>query len=115
MGRIGMAGTSGGGGMSLLASQLAEPPLQSSLLASTLSQGLSGSLASEEQSKRNEILAQLILDGNRNTPSSTTCSHFTEKFLLPTTTSRSLNVCLGRSSSTTTAAPKVNTFWSSAA
>lgn len=63
--RIGMAGTSGGGGMSLLASQLAEPPLQSSLLASTLSQGLSGSLASEEQSKRNEILAQLILDGNR--------------------------------------------------
>merc|ERR1712008_616757 len=65
--RIGMAGTSGGGGMSLLASQLAEPPLQSSLLASTLSQGLSGSLASEEQSKRNEILAQLILDGNRKT------------------------------------------------
>jgi len=63
--RIGMAGTSGGGGISLLASQLAEPPLQSSLLASTLSQGLSGSLASEEQSKRNEILAQLILDGNR--------------------------------------------------
>lgn len=63
--RIGIAGTSGGGGISLLASQLAEPPLQSSLLASTLSQGLSGSLASEEQSKRNEILAQLILDGNR--------------------------------------------------
>merc|ERR1719266_599573 len=32
--RIGIAGTSGGGGISLLASQLAEPPLQSSLLAS---------------------------------------------------------------------------------
>ena len=47
---------------SLLASQLSEPPLQSSLLASTLSQGIP--LASEE-SKRNEILAQLILDGSR--------------------------------------------------
>ena len=58
------------GGSSLLASQLGhEPPaasassssLQSSLLASTLSQGIP--LASEE-SKRNEILAQLILDGS---------------------------------------------------
>jgi len=47
---------------SLLASQLAEPPLQSSLLASTLSQGIP---FSSEESKRNEILAQLILDGNR--------------------------------------------------
>merc|ERR1712110_844352 len=48
---------------SLLASQLSEPPLQSSLLASTLSQGIP--LASEETCKRNEILAQLILDGSR--------------------------------------------------
>ena len=51
---------------SLLASQLEQPPYSSSasssLLASTLSQGIN--LASEE-SKRNEILAQLILDGNR--------------------------------------------------
>ena len=52
---------------SLLASQLEQPPCfsasnSSSLLASTLSQGIN--LASEE-SKRNEILAQLILDGNR--------------------------------------------------
>ena len=57
---------------SLLASQLSEPPAgvsqqragppAPSLLASTLSQGIP--LASEE-SKRNEILAQLILDGNR--------------------------------------------------
>lgn len=47
---------------SLLASQLAsEPP--SSLLASTLSQGLP--LASEAESKRNEILAQLILNDDR--------------------------------------------------
>jgi len=53
--------TSGG---SLLASQLEQPlySSSSSLLASTLSQGIN--LASEE-SKRNEILAQLILDGNR--------------------------------------------------
>jgi len=60
----------GGGHRSLLASQLAEPPLQyssssstNSLLASTLSQGIP--LASTEESKRNEILAQLILDGNK--------------------------------------------------
>jgi len=48
---------------SLLASQLSEPPLQSSLLASTLSQGIPQ--ASESSFKRNEILAQLILDGSR--------------------------------------------------
>jgi len=58
----GAGSSSSSSSSSLLASQLSEPPLQSSLLASTLSQGIP--LASEE-SKRNEILAQLILDGSR--------------------------------------------------